>query len=299
MSLVRSELVKLVRGLDRPPSQALCLPPSGGVFQQDSAPSSCFTCLIHAPSNTLTCGHRLCDACLLKRIHHAKQRCPLCGEVNKVDFHPKPVTSGVRILHLGGEMEDAEKIARLLQSLRSRLSGHLQYYFDLVVCSGVGIFFAVMMFCNGKSIEECMQCCTGRLKLKAKGVFDFGSGLKFSFSVLHRSRIKLVLRFEKHIMSSYGYVLRLAAVPVALHALLIIVGCLILPLYATMGWSTKSINDCGPPLKWTFLSRSGAKITSKDASPRSSISWLPLPSTWSLKRIRSFIRTPPCSYVSP
>jgi len=119
-----------------------------GDLKQFRAPGSCFGCLARVPSNTLTCNHRLCDSCL--RINgnpNSLTKCPLCGIINEVHFHLKPPAAGVRILRLGGEIHDTREIAALLNTLRSKLFGPVYHYFDIVFCSGVGIFFAVMMLC--------------------------------------------------------------------------------------------------------------------------------------------------------
>lgn len=206
-SLVKTEFLELNANLTKSPYQCRPLASRHGVLQQGHAPGSCFTCLAHVPSNTLTCGHRLCDTCILKSCHPL-HKCSLCARVNEVSFHPKPATAGVRILRLSGQVSDAREIALLLKALRSQLSGSLPYYFDLVLCSGVGAFFAVMMLWNGASIEDCMYHIAHlhKLKIKKRG-FDFGARLKFGFSELQRSQTKLVLCFAKRIIPSYMYVL--------------------------------------------------------------------------------------------
>jgi hypothetical protein len=172
---------------------------------QDDTPNSCLTCLLSMPSNSLTCGHRLCDTCTLHYLHHdSLHKCPVCAHTNIASLHPKPTTAGSRILVLGGKISEGRQVASLLKNLRSRLCGPLEFYFDLVVCSGVGIYFAVMMLCNRASIEDCMYHLDSMGKLKVdKTGFSFGSRLKFCFSELQRSQVKIVLSLKKRAVASY------------------------------------------------------------------------------------------------
>ncbi|KAB5526446.1 hypothetical protein GE09DRAFT_1065027 [Coniochaeta sp. 2T2.1] len=140
--LVRSEFIKLaVACLGE--GQELAEPAH---VPQQLVPGSCLACLACTPSYTLTCGHRLCDNCAI----NAPQRCPLplCATVNETSICPKPAAAGVRILRLGGSIQDAHKIAGQLKEIRSRLFGHIRYSFDLVLGTGVGKFFAFMLFCT-------------------------------------------------------------------------------------------------------------------------------------------------------
>lgn len=185
----------------------------------------CLPCLARTPPNTLTCGHRLCDTCV---VHLPLKRCPLCSQINTVRFHPKPSGAGVRILHLGGDVADARAVALFLKELRGRISGCLPYHFDLVLCSGVGIFFALMLFCKNASIEDCMHLFDRLHHVKVrrrfiapvlqdgmrdsdrpyqvkawKSCFSFGPQLYFEMSDLHSSQAKMVLRFPERIIASY------------------------------------------------------------------------------------------------
>lgn len=171
---------------------------------QQLVPGSCLACLACIPSYTLTCGHRLCDNCAI----NAPQRCPLplCATVNKTSICPKPAAAGVRILRLGGSIQDAHKIAGQLKEIRSRLFGHLKYSFDLVLCTGVGIFFAFMLLCTTASVEDCIWHLrrVGSINIKVKkDSISFGPGLKYSLSELYRSPIKLILCFNGRIIPSY------------------------------------------------------------------------------------------------
>jgi hypothetical protein len=121
-----------------------------------------------------------------------------------VSFHPKPAAAGVRILHLGGGIQDAQELATILKKLRSKLFGPVHHYFDIVFCSGVGIFFAVMMLCQGACIEDCIHHLKRLTKVKVrKNTFSFSSHLKFSFSDLLRSPVKLILCFKNLVVPSY------------------------------------------------------------------------------------------------
>ena len=202
VELVQAEFVRLASS-SRPNSPAD--PLGSGMLQQHQAPSTCFPCLARIPSITLTCGHRLCDTCAEKHgLSSFLESCPVCSAANQVSFYAKPAAAGVRVLRVGGELEHAAEVAIMLKNLRSQLSGPLHHYFDIVFCSGVGIFFAIMLFCQNASIEDCMYHLKSlnRLKVRRNG-FAFGSRLKFSLSELQRSPTKLVACFKDLVASSY------------------------------------------------------------------------------------------------
>jgi hypothetical protein len=197
-TLVEVEYIKLASSVSVPATMlAQC-----GDFSQHQAPTSCFTCLARVPSYTLTCGHRYCDPCILS--HGESTKCPLCGIDNMVSFHPKPAAAGVRILHLGGEIGEARELAMLLKKLRSKLTGPVHHYFDIVFCSGIGILFAVLMICQGASIEDYVYHLKDvkRVKVRKKN-FSFGGRLQFDFCDLQRSPIKLILCFKNRVVPSY------------------------------------------------------------------------------------------------
>src|SRR6266699_330237 len=197
--LVASIKVKFLRlaasGLKTP----ACLP----LYEelQRRAPTSCLGCLTNIPSNTLTCGHRLCDACVLRHSDlYVLKKCTICDKANKACFRPKPTNAGLRVLRLAGDVEDAPKLAALLKQLRSYLCGPLLHYFDLILCSGVGIFFGVMMSCQGADAEDCAHHFPRLRNVKiTKEGFSFGPELKFYFSDLSRSQVKMILRFKERI----------------------------------------------------------------------------------------------------
>jgi hypothetical protein len=185
-TLVKFEFVRLTTASS---SEKVTRAPSLAELQQHNAPSSCFAYLSYIPSNTLTYGHQLCDTCVLKHSYsNSLGKCPLCDNVNQVVFLPKPATAGVHILHLVGEVQDARYVASMLKTLRSKIYTSLEASFDLVVYSGIGIFFAVILFCNGATIEDCVHHLGSLRNLREKrNGFSFRSQLNFSFSKLQRS----------------------------------------------------------------------------------------------------------------
>jgi hypothetical protein len=198
---IRAEFLRLAAaGAATPPDPT----PHYGELQRRS-PSSCLACLANVPSNALTCGHRLCDVCILRQPRpDLLRKCPFCAQANDVSFHPKPTAAGVRVLRLGGGLKDARETGLILKELRYYVCGPLRCHFDLVLCSGIGIFFGVMMFCQGASVEDCIHHLGKIEHVKARrDGFSFGSQLKFSFSELLRSQVKLVLCFKERVVSSY------------------------------------------------------------------------------------------------
>ena len=168
-------------------------------------PSTCLSCLSRFPLNSLTCGHRLCDDCVLSHWETGVlKRCPLCAWPNVVAFYPKPPGAGARVLRLEGELEDARGIATLLRRLCDHLSVSLRHYFEVLCCSGIGIFFGVMIFCQGATVEDCMYHISNVQHIKmSKTGFSFGPRLKFSFHELRKSQVKMVLCFKNGTVRSY------------------------------------------------------------------------------------------------
>ena len=162
----------------------------------------CVVCLCRFPATTLSCGHRVCDDCTETNGKKSEEGidiyqmhfCVLCGAVNSVQTALKPPSAGIRVLNLHGNVDDALPIAMFLKDLRSSLSGRLEDYFDLVLGSGIGAFFMVMIFCNQATVEDCIYHLP---KLKCVRIDDkslfFGKGLRFPRSDLLDAKIKLVL----------------------------------------------------------------------------------------------------------
>ncbi len=163
-------------------------------------PDTCLCCLAASPSVALACGHRLCDLCV--QLHAPAEgqtvtlpTCVFCGATNNVPLLVKPAAAGARVLSLRGRVEDAGAIADSLRSLRLLLRSSLFLHFDLVVASGVGIFFAIMLFCKHATIEECIHHLPKlqRLKVGRRGGFKFGRGLEFSSAEITTAGTRLVL----------------------------------------------------------------------------------------------------------
>ena len=166
-------------------------------------PAICLACLMGYPSNDLTCGHRLCDACVLRNLRSdVLPQCPLCFWPNSAPLRPKPPAAGIRVLRLAGD--DPRAIAALLKELRRRLLAPLQHYFDLLLCSGVGIYFGVMMFCQGASVEDCLHHVDKLQPVRmTRSGLTFGPRLKFTFSELQETQVKMVFCVGDRIMTSY------------------------------------------------------------------------------------------------
>ncbi len=158
-------------------------------FLDRSTPAGiCPSCLAKpSTSSSLSCGHNFCRPCIdLFSLPGAQSGqvfsfsgCPLCGASNAAPVRAKPLTAGVRILRIGGSVADAAHLVRVLGRLHE-LSGCLGEQFDLVVGSGIGLFFVLMLFCKQASIRDC-EALLDRLrtaKVSRKELY-FGHGLKF------------------------------------------------------------------------------------------------------------------------
>ena len=173
--------------------------------------SLCLSCLAHVPSNTLSCGHLLCDACVRRSqaLHDWSfqwPRCTLCQRANDFPITLKPTNAGVRVLRLSGSLQDARAIGSVLKSLRSVLSGSLDQHFDLVIGSGIGIFFIVMIFCKQATVEDCIYHIPNLEFVEvSKREISFNSGLlRFRRDELQARGVKMVLPNKQHLYPSPG-----------------------------------------------------------------------------------------------
>ncbi|KAI7785350.1 hypothetical protein LA080_007183 [Diaporthe eres] len=127
---------------------------SGPLLDRLCREDVCLTCLAHRPHITLVCQHRLCDQCAQQ--DEDTESCRLCPAQHSAAIRTKPSAAGIRVLRLAGAAADAPAIGRLLRALRVQVRCPLWENFDLVIGNGVGLFFAIMIFCKGASIEECI-----------------------------------------------------------------------------------------------------------------------------------------------
>ncbi|KAH7215393.1 hypothetical protein DER44DRAFT_764229 [Fusarium oxysporum] len=125
----------------------------------------CFVCLVRPPSTTLDCHHRLCDACVM--ICGSRESpdspsfqvlsCPLCGKHHRRKILLQPPTSGNRVLELGGASKYKWEMLKFLKEVQSAigLPVPLQEHFDLVIGSGIGLFFVQTVFLEGWDLSDC------------------------------------------------------------------------------------------------------------------------------------------------
>lgn len=110
---------------------------------------ACFMCLARDAEKKLTCGHRLCNPCVIMhgssppsdqwayRITH----CPLCQEFNREPVALRPPTTGIRVLSLAGPEQSKFVMLKFLADIQSRVGLVLHplcEYFDLIIGSGIG-----------------------------------------------------------------------------------------------------------------------------------------------------------------
>ncbi|OAQ69275.2 patatin-like serine hydrolase [Pochonia chlamydosporia 170] len=172
----------------------------------------CLLCLCRFPSNTLSCGHSICDSCM--RMGSKKNEsddntytmrdCVLCGHTNSVHTILKPPSAGTRVLNLHGDIDEAFPMAMYLKDLRRSILGHFEEYFDLVIGSGIGAFFMIMIFCNQAIIADCIHHIPNLKCIKIDDeIACFGKGLRFPISDLRQAKIKLVLYNTDERLATY------------------------------------------------------------------------------------------------
>lgn len=169
-----------------------------GDLGKDST-STCWSCFTRPPSRLLTCGHRLCEYCV--RVYSRGEEdsyfdlsgCLLCGRKNLEPIYVKPSAAGLRVLRISGSARDATNIAHFLWSLRSRIRAPLYEHFDVVVTSGIGLFFTLMLFCKRASVEDCIHHIPSIKHIRVKDWgFSFGSRLKFKRDELRDNKVLII-----------------------------------------------------------------------------------------------------------
>ncbi|KAG4292492.1 hypothetical protein FPRO06_11980 [Fusarium proliferatum] len=83
--------------------------------------------------------------------------CPLCGQPHGELVLLRPPTAGLRMLELGGTSQDKWEMLKFLKELRSitGLGISLREQFDLVVGSGIGLFFVQTAFLEDWALSDC------------------------------------------------------------------------------------------------------------------------------------------------
>ena len=111
---------------------------------------TCLVCVAREShgSNTLTCGHKLCDPCVeicgLPSIDQPRafefSTCPLCGQIIDDLIRLRPRTAGIRMLEFGGPADQKENMWSFLKTLQTVLAlpCSLREHFDVVFGYDVG-----------------------------------------------------------------------------------------------------------------------------------------------------------------
>ncbi|KAK4243347.1 hypothetical protein C7999DRAFT_18288, partial [Corynascus novoguineensis] len=170
----------------------------------------CLSCLIREASTWLSCNHGLCNQCAALHCQEAEGQslllstCVFCGAANDIPLHVKPSRAGVRILRLPGPVEEAREMANFLRSLRSALRSPLHYHFEMVIASGIGMFFALMLFCKHATVEDCIHHLPNLECTKAsRWGLKFGGRLRFRHDELRTNGRRYPLASAKECQPTY------------------------------------------------------------------------------------------------
>ncbi|KAI1181594.1 hypothetical protein F5B17DRAFT_264505 [Nemania serpens] len=122
---------------------------------------TCIFCMVRPPIHTLECRHRLCSSCVVICGREADPwtfrvlRCPLCQVLNEVVFFVRPTTAGLRVLSLtGSRPTDTWDFLKSLRGHIHLVTMAFRDYFDVVVASESGIFFALTLFSDW-TLSDC------------------------------------------------------------------------------------------------------------------------------------------------
>ncbi|KAG6358157.1 hypothetical protein INS49_014041 [Diaporthe citri] len=96
-------------------------------------------------------------------------------------------------------------MAEILRTLRFRLAGPLEDYFDLVVATGIGIFFATLIFCKGATVADCVHHLGDLQYIRAKKQeIRFGNSLRFRGDEMGTKGPKLFFQHGSFTLSPHG-----------------------------------------------------------------------------------------------
>lgn len=172
---------------------------------------TCLSCLVRVASNGLSCGHRLCDACVAMHCQESEGQafrlpaCVFCQAANHTPLHVKPSTAGARVLRLAGPVGAAQGMASFLRSLRSAVRSPLHDQFDVVIASGIGMFFAVMLFCKRVTIEDCIHHLPNlECAKQSRWGLKFGRRLRFRSEELVTNGVRLCLQHKRRLRDCSG-----------------------------------------------------------------------------------------------
>lgn len=172
---------------------------------------TCLSCLVRVASNGLSCGHRLCDACVAIHCQETEGQafrlpaCVFCQAANHIPLHVKPSTAGARVLRLAGPVGAARGMAGFLRSLRSVVRSPLHDHFDVVIASDIGMFFAVMLFCKRATIEDCIHHLPNlECAKQSRWGLKFGRRLRFRSEEFVTNGVRLILHNKRWLRDCGG-----------------------------------------------------------------------------------------------
>lgn len=109
---------------------------------------TCLVCLAECPSSPLSCGHSLCEPCVLAcgvaspagSWDITIEQCPLFETLNENKFSLRPPTAGIRVLDIEGSVRNKLAMSQFLGELHyyAGLPGSIRQYFDLALGCGIG-----------------------------------------------------------------------------------------------------------------------------------------------------------------
>ncbi|KAG7289852.1 hypothetical protein NEMBOFW57_006229 [Staphylotrichum longicolle] len=96
-------------------------------------------------------------------------------------------------------------MASFLRSLRSAVRSPLHDQFDVVIASGIGMFFAVMLFCKRVTIEDCIHHLPNlECAKQSRWGLKFGRRLRFRFEELITNGVRLCLQHKRRLRDCSG-----------------------------------------------------------------------------------------------
>lgn len=162
INLVRTHLISFFEQLTHGPSSAAEIHSSNlnrfkHHWQNIQSSSTCLCCLRRRPQYNLSCGHILCENCVLifgdvdehdpwmYKIHH----CFLCGEEMPEEVNVKihPPTAGVGILCIDGGGARGASSLRIMKRIHDRIGLPIPFQRFFKVAFGIssGIFLPILL----------------------------------------------------------------------------------------------------------------------------------------------------------
>ena len=186
-------------------------------LQKIKSQRSCLCCLMRESECALSCGHCVCETCVVlfgtrampQRHAYQLRRCPICGQdnVGRV-YNFVPPTAGLRVLSIdGGGVRGVipATVLALLENRLAELGCSVHHFFDLVCGTSSGKYASTLFFWFEADGVLCrrpdrfgpictrLECFRGPRTVSKIGARDFQASKQWIDAVRPRARASNVV----------------------------------------------------------------------------------------------------------